>query len=232
MFALKPIGCTQMERVEILTALRGESRSAVARGTHTKEAMDSLFTETGDVIGDLKHHIELRFPAESNIPLNAQKIILWCLEHSPKCRPSAEQLLTCDLLPRKVELEEKYLNEVMQTLSKSEQSYQQIVAKLFNRPNPNAVLTTFDNEISIRANNIDAHHLLTNALDSVKGSSIAARSLSYSRPMSGVALAAATAALRRARHAGTVSGGGREGEGNYLALCISSFALSFLILQV
>ncbi len=222
-----------MERVEILTALRGESRSAVAQGAHTKDAVDSLFTETGDVKGDLKHHIELRFPAESNIPLNAQKIILWCLEHSPKCRPSAEQLLTCDLLPRKVELEEEYLNEVMQTLSKSEQSYQQILAKLFNRPNTNAVLTTFDNEISIRANNIDAHHLLTNALDSVKGSSIAARSLSYSRPMSGVALAAAAAALRRARHAGTVSGGGREGEGNYLAFMrISSCATYFLILQV
>ena len=141
--------------------------------------MDSLFTETGDVIGDLKHHIDLRFPAESNVPFNAQKIILWCLERSPKRRPSAEQLLTCDLLPRKVELEEKYLAEVMQTLSKSEQSYQQILVKLFDRPNSNAVLATYDNEISIRANNIDARHLLTKALDSVKGASVASRGLSY-----------------------------------------------------
>lgn len=206
-----------MERVEIISALRGEQRGAVVKGSHSKDKMDSLFTETGDVIGDLKHHIDLRFPAESNVPFNAQKIILWCLERSPKRRPSAEQLLTCDLLPRKVELEEKYLAEVMQTLSKSEQSYQQILVKLFDRPNSNAVLATYDNEISIRANNIDARHLLTKALDSVKGASVATRGLSYSKPMSGVSLAAAVAALRRAHHAGNVSGGGKEGEGNYFA---------------
>lgn len=196
---------------------------------HTED-LGSLFTETGDVIGDLKHHIEMRFPADSNIPFNAQKIILWCLERSPTCRPSAEQLLTCDLLPRKVELEEKYLNEVMRTLSKSDQSFQQILAKLFHRSNPNAVLTTFDNEISIRANNIDAHQLLAKALDSVKGSSIAARNLLYSRPMSGVALAGVISALRRAHNAGTVSGGGKEGEGDYSArILFLSVATSFLI---
>jgi len=212
-----------MERADILTALRGEPRSAVIKGKHSKDAMEPLFSDTGDIIGDMKQHIALRFPEGTSIPLNAQKIILWCLERSPSRRPTAEQLLACDLLPRKVELEETYLNEVMHTLSKSEQSYQQILAKLFDRPNPNAVLTTYDNEISIRANNYDARHLLTQALDSVKGSSAAGRGLAYSRPMSGVALAAAVTSLRRAQQAGNVSGGGKEGEGKYqYCRCFSS----------
>ena len=214
---LKPIGCTYMERAEILTALRGEPRSAAVKGKTLRMALDALFTEKGEVVGDWKQHVELRFPEGSSIPANAQKIILWCLERSPNRRPSAEQLLTCDLLPRKVELEEKYLSEVMHTLSKSEQSYQQILSKLFDRPTPNAVLTTYDNEVSIRASAsaINSHHLLEKSLDAVKGLSWSTHGLSHSRPMSGVALAAAIAALRRAQHAGTVSGGGKEGEGRW-----------------
>jgi hypothetical protein len=114
-----------------------------------------------------------------------------------------------------VELEEKYLNEVLQTLSnpQCEQSYTAILAKLFDSLTPNAVLTTFDNEVSIRANKIDARQRLAKSLDAVKGSSWRTHGLSYCNAMSGVAVAAAVTALGRAQQVGTVSGGGKEGEG-------------------
>lgn len=68
----------------------------------------------------------------------SQRLILWCLERNPANRPTAKMLLTSGLMPRKVELEQRYLDEVLQTLSdpQSEQSYQSILAKLFQRPNP------------------------------------------------------------------------------------------------
>ncbi|KAL7532970.1 hypothetical protein ACHAXR_004963, partial [Thalassiosira sp. AJA248-18] len=214
MFMLKPLGCTYMERADILTALRGETRSSMAKGLSSEEA-SVLFSEEGEIIGDWQHISEKRFPESfrKSVPINAQKIILWCLEAKAKHRPSAKQLLTCDLLPRKVELEEKYLNEVLQTLSnqRSEQSYHQILTKLFERNNPTSVLTTYDSEISIKASKIDAH-LLVKSLNNVKGSSWSARDMSYSSPMSAVAVAAAISALGRAQHVGTVSGGGKEGE--------------------
>ena len=114
-----------------------------------------------------------------------------------------------------MELEDKYLNEVLQTLSnpQCEQSYTAILAKLFDSLTPNAVLTTFDNEVSIRANKIDARQRLAKSLDAVKGSSWTTHGLSYCNAMSGVAVAAAVTALGRAQQVGTVSGGGKEGEG-------------------
>jgi serine/threonine protein kinase len=73
----------------------------------------------------------------------SQRLILWCLERNPANRPTAKMLLTSGLMPRKVELEQRYLDEVLQTLSdpQSEQSYQSILAKLFQRPNPKVRFT-------------------------------------------------------------------------------------------
>ena len=207
---LKPIGCTYMERAELLTALRGDPRGVMNEET-TK---GSLFTETGELIGDWEHSSAQRFPQSfrSTVPLNAQKIILWCLERSPKNRPSAKQLLACDFMPRKIQLEKKYLNEVLETLNnpQSDESYQQILSKLFDRPTPSSVLITYDYEISLKANKIDTQQLLAQSLNAVKGSHWAR--LSYSNPMSAVSAAAAVSALGRAQHVGTVTGGGKEGE--------------------
>ena len=169
MFLLKPIP-TFMERAVMLTALRGEERSGMLeKYTPGEEEKEALFSEEGEIVGDWKHVSEQRFPESfrTNVSLNAQKIILWCLEQSPKRRPSAKQLLQCDLLPRKVELEEKYLNEVLQTLSNPQselQSYQQILSKLFDFPTPASVLTTYDSEVSVSANQIDGN-ILTKSLN-------------------------------------------------------------------
>lgn len=214
MFLLRPIGCTYMERAEMLTTLKGGPRGVIP----DVDTSSTLFTATGDIVGDWEQASEQRLPKsfKDSVPINAQKIILWCLERSPKNRPSAKQLLECDLMPRKVELEKRYLNEVLQTLSnpQSEESYYQILSKMFARPTSSAVLITYDNEISIRASKIDAQHLLATSLATVKGSQWSR--LSYTNPMSSVSVAAAVSALQRARNVGTVSGGGREGEGEFI----------------
>lgn len=73
-------------------------------------------------------------------------MILWCLERNPAARPTAKEILTSGLLPRKVELEQSYLDEVLQALSdpKSEQSYRLILSKLFERPNPKVMPELFN----------------------------------------------------------------------------------------
>ena len=216
MFVGRPLGSTYMERADMLTALKGGSHNhLIANNLTNGDAFSQqVFNATGEV-GDWEAVAEKRFPKtfRSSVPDNAQKIILWCLEYSPKNRPSANQLLESNLLPRKVELEKKYLNEVLQTLSnpQSEDSYHQILSKLFERPTSSAISITYDNEVSVKSNALDAQLLLAKSLGAVKGSHWSSR-LSYSNPMSSVAAVAAVQSLTRAQNVGTISGGGKEGE--------------------
>lgn len=80
MFMLKPLGATYMERAEILTALRGEARSNTAKASSGEDG--ALFSEKGEIIGDWQHVAKQKFPENfrQSVPVNAQKIILWCLE--------------------------------------------------------------------------------------------------------------------------------------------------------
>ncbi|KAL9183928.1 hypothetical protein ACHAXT_002014 [Thalassiosira profunda] len=208
MFNLQPLGSTYMERAETLQRLRGEKRG----GMSNEDEMGALFSERGEIVGDWEHAAERRFPQSFReaVPLNAQKIILWLLERSPKRRPSAKQLLASDLLPRKVEIERVYLDEVLQTLSKG--ANQQIVNALFERKNPAHVMTTYDSEVSLKAKRLDGQRLLAKSLNEVKGSHWGAHQTSYCNTMSATSVAAAISALRRARQVGSVSGGGRDGE--------------------
>lgn len=52
-----------------------------------------------------------RFPPLflTKAPKNAQDVIVWCLERDAAKRPSAQELLKSDLLPRKIEVEQRYL---------------------------------------------------------------------------------------------------------------------------
>ena len=80
MFMLKPLGETYMERAEILTALRGETRNNTAKGLSSEDG--ALFSEEGEIIGDWQRVADHRFPEyfRNSVPVNAQKIILWCIE--------------------------------------------------------------------------------------------------------------------------------------------------------
>eukprot|EP00804_Cyclotella_cryptica_P012302 CCRYP_019997-RB/>CCRYP_019997-RB protein AED:0.07 eAED:0.07 QI:234/0.93/0.94/1/0.87/0.82/17/67/1724 len=214
MFNLHPFA-TYMERAEILTTLRGDP----VKGVADKDATAPLFTKDGALVGDWSDAASRRFPEDfrKSVPENAQHLILWCLERNPLNRPSAKLLLTCGLLPRKVELEQSYLDEVLQTLSdpQSEQSYRSILAKLFERPNPKHVLTTFDTDLAVKTSNSHdlASHMLFKSLNAVKGSYWSSHSINVtSSPMSACSTAAAATALRRARNIGHISGGGKEGE--------------------
>jgi serine/threonine protein kinase len=52
-----------------------------------------------------------RFPPAflDTAPKQAHDLIVWCLERNPAKRPSAQELLKSDLLPRKIEVEQRYL---------------------------------------------------------------------------------------------------------------------------
>ncbi|KAK1734261.1 eukaryotic translation initiation factor 2-alpha kinase [Skeletonema marinoi] len=215
MFHQKPFG-TYMERAENITCLRGDSRDVVQ--SLSKEASAPLFTKEGAIIGDWEEVADRRLPPEfrASMPENAQKLILWCTERSPENRPSAKQILNSRLMPRKMELEQKYLNEVLQTLSnpQSDTSYQQILSKIFNRPTPTHIITTYDNDVALKANNTReiAAHVLKTTLDNIKGSHWGSHSMNYTSPMSSCAVSGAITSLRRAEHVGVVTGGGKEGE--------------------
>lgn len=77
-----------MERAETLTKLRGDTVSSddSAKGKIDWASDDPLWQQQA-----LR-----RFPASfvKSAPINAQRMILWCLERTPTRRPSAEELLT------------------------------------------------------------------------------------------------------------------------------------------
>ena len=209
-----PPFATYMERAENLTRLRGDSRDVVQ--SLSKEASAPLFTKEGAIIGDWEAVADRRLPPEfrASVPENAQKLILWCTEPEDN-RPSAKQILSSRLMPLKMELEQKYLDEVLHTLSNPQStSYQQILSKIFQRPTPTHVLTTYDNDVALKANNTReiAAHVLKTTLDNIKGSHWGSHSMNYTSPMSSCAVSGAITSLRRAEHVGVVTGGGKEGE--------------------
>ena len=215
MFHQKPFD-TYMERAEQLSRLRGDTRDVAQSLSEGVSA--PLFTKEGTIIGDWEEVADRRLPPEfrASVPENAQKLILWCTEPSPDNRPSAKQILNSRLMPRKMELEQKYLDEVLQTLSnpQSDTSYQQILSKIFKRPTPTHVLTTYDNDVALKANNTReiAAHVLKTTLDNIKGSHWGSHGMNYASPMSSCAVSGAITSLRRAGHVGIVTGGGKEGE--------------------
>jgi translation initiation factor 2-alpha kinase 4 len=212
-----PHFATYMERAEKLTRLRGDSRDLMQ--SLSKGASEPLFTSEGHIIGNWEEVADRRLPSEfrASVPENAQKLILWCTERTPDNRPqSAKQILNSGFMPRKMELEQKYLDEVLQTLSnpQSDTSYQQILSKVFKRPTPNHVLTTYDNDVALKANNAREifARVLKTTLDNIKGSHWGSLGMNYTSSMSSCAASGAIASLRRAEHVGTVLGGGKEGE--------------------
>ena len=97
---------TGMERFNVLTTLRQDNIKSIRNNndnkdntstTSTVDALDSFSDKDND---SWKHTAAKRFPAYfiESTPDKAQRMILWCLEHSPSRRPSASDLLTVRLL--------------------------------------------------------------------------------------------------------------------------------------
>jgi serine/threonine protein kinase len=212
-----PPFATYMERAENLTILRGDrSIHPHDRGSRTKE---QLPTEVGKQ--DFRLRALGRFPEAfvDSVPENAQRMILWCLERDPTRRPSTEELLASDLLPRKIELEQRYLEEALELLTSSQsESYLQILEALFDRPTPDFLEHTFDTDVAAKANSLghsrgnkrvlSPSESLMRAIGQIRVGALDVASL-RSLTMNASSLVAATSALTRARHVGSVGKGGK-----------------------
>lgn len=120
-----------------------------------------------------------------------------------------------ELLPRKIELEQHYLAEALQTLTNPQSdSYHQILRALFGRPTPDLIEVTFDTDVAAKANNAGqsiiqgGKHMpspsegLMRAISDIRATGGLDIESLASLAMSASSLVSATSALRRARNAG------------------------------
>lgn len=214
---------TQMERAATLERLRGD---IVVKGTNYRGV--SQISNGSDVAAERhsclrdtdqwKEEAKLRFPDsfQKNVPDDCQKVILLCLEQSPKLRPSTEQFLgihlyqgvKLNLVPRKLEVEELYLKEALQSLASRSDSQQKIIDAFFSRPSLDHVEITFDTDTIAKAQRQESlfhkskkGEKYTNSLEYLVtkiGNQFSIRT----NGMSTVSLSAAAAAFMRARVAG------------------------------
>lgn len=159
---------------------------------------------------------EERFPSafSASAPKNAEDLIVWCLERDPAKRPSAQELLKSDLLPRKIEVEQRYLQEALELLSNPQSEgglTQAIVDAIFSRKTSDIDEFTFDTDTAVKANNIGvdkrtptpSEGLIRAIRDFRTGGTIDVKFLS----MSNISTVAATSALNRARNASNIGRG-------------------------
>lgn len=204
-----PFG-TYMERAEYLTRVRGEN----TKSAHTNSSPD--LSED-----DFESLAKERFPDNfrERVPKNAQRLILWCLARDPRRRPSAEELLRSHLLPRKIELEQRYLSEALQLLtSPQSESYMQILEALFKKPVKDLVAACYDTDIAVKATNksltregkrvLTPPEALLRAVSEIRSGAVDIMSIS-SLVMSDSSLVAATASLNRSSNTGKLGKGGR-----------------------
>lgn len=215
-----PFG-TYMERAGTLSLLRGDSASPEQREEWSSKKVEWTIDDP-----KWKDLAMQRFPASfvKTAPESAQKIILWCLERSPNRRPTAEELLSSELLPRKMELEQRYLEEALQTITNPQsECYQQILGALFAKSTPDLIEVTYDTDAAAKANNMGAIQSLVQghkrilppseglmrAISDIRATGgLNVESLT-SLAMSSSSLVSATSALRRARNAGKAGKGGK-----------------------
>ena len=174
-----------MERAENLTRVRGDHAPNAKRNFE-----DDAQTRFSD---------DFREKASDT----AQRVILLCLTRDPQQRPSAEELLKSDLLPRKIALEQHYLTEALELLTNPQsESYIQLLNAIFKKKVSEISSLTYDTDIAINASrqgrygkhSISPSDMLMRAISEVR-SGVAPTSV---LAMSDSSLIAATAALKRA----------------------------------
>jgi translation initiation factor 2-alpha kinase 4 len=165
-----------------------------------------------------------RFPKgfTEKVPKNAQRMILWCLERDPSKRPSAEALLNSDLLPRKIEVEQRYLEEALQTLANPQsESYNKILEAMFDSATSDLIEMTFDTDVAAKANNLEINadtqqgakrvmspsEAIMKAITDLRAAGTIDIDSLRSVAMSASSLISATAALRQAKNAGKIGKG-------------------------
>ncbi|CAJ1930603.1 unnamed protein product [Cylindrotheca closterium] len=191
---------TYMERSQTLEELRGDAIIS----DKEQSPDDDFFAKR-----------ECRFPTSfiETTPENAQRIILWCLERDPKQRPTAQELLKSELLPRKMEVEQRYLEEALQLLTDVQsEGYSQILDSLFKRQTSDLVEFTYDTDVVVEANTVRKSQKskgkvapFAALLQGIK--ELRMSTMTSTLSMNNASLIAATLALQRARNAGNVGKG-------------------------
>jgi serine/threonine protein kinase len=194
-----PPFATYMERAAILSSVRQDRHLSHTNG---RDASDSSESE--------------RFPSSfiNSTQESVQRLILWCLERDPKQRPNADQLLSSDLLPRKMEVEQRYLEEALSLLVGTQsESYLQILDALFSRPTSELTELTFDTDVSAQANNIGYNggkrtislvEQLVKSIENIRAGAVDITSL-RSLTLSASCVVAATSSFLRARNCGKIA---------------------------
>lgn len=167
------------------------------------------YMERSEILNQLRSVTHDIFPASfsTSAPKNVQDIIRWCLKREPANRPSAQELLKSDLLPRKIEVEQRYLEEALELLRNPQSDgdlSQAIVDAIFSRKTTDIVEFTYDTDIAAKVSAIGADNRtptpsesLMRAIRDIRNGAIDAKSLS----MNNLSLVAATSVLNRARNA-------------------------------
>ena len=142
---------TQMQRAETLLQLTNEVVSALILCSSV--VPPPPFTKD-DGSKDTRWDGEAWLPVgkwKSIAPVNCQRLILWCLGRSPSLRPSAVDILASELIPRRMELEKRYLEEALETLADPRsESRVEILDSLFKAKTPHRIMTTFDTDVALR----------------------------------------------------------------------------------
>mmetsp|Transcript_7742 Transcript_7742/g.19117 ORF Transcript_7742/g.19117 Transcript_7742/m.19117 type:complete len:1794 (-) Transcript_7742:268-5649(-) len=155
---------------------------------------------------------EERFPEAFTkfAPKNAANLIVWCLERNPAKRPSAQELLKSDLLPRKIEVEQRYLQEALELLRNPPSEgglTQAIVDAMFSRKTSDIDEFTYDTDTAAKVNAIGSDKRgptpsegLIRMIRDFRTGSVDIKFLS----MSNISTVAARSALNRARNASKI----------------------------
>lgn len=122
-----------------------------------------------------------------------------------------------ELLPRKIEVEQSYLEEALQLLTNTQSDgYMQILEAFFKRPTSDLIELTYDTDIAAKANSIGSYQgdkrvptPSEGLIREIRDIRAGAVDVSSFFAMSNASLVAATSALRRARNAGSIGKGGK-----------------------
>jgi hypothetical protein len=127
--------------------------------------------------------------------------------------------LQSEHIPRKIEVEQHYLEEALLLLTNSQsESYKQILSAIFNRPTPDVIEMTYDTDVAVKANNMGSSkgtkrvpspsEAIMKAVLEIRAGAIDIASL-QSLAMNASSQVAAASALQRARLAGRIGKGGK-----------------------
>lgn len=80
-----------------------------------------------------------------DIPKQVHSIIRWLLNHNPRERPSASQLLESPHLPARTETEEQYFQEMLRIVARPQFTlFEKLIQSLFSQPTRDQIDFTFD----------------------------------------------------------------------------------------